>query len=229
MVQRLTSSNLQLPKVQVFIYPWLQMADISLPSCIHYRPTGITGGLQMLTDKFTPWYFGMTSGIETVQEIFARNEHFGLIGEDSAEFKRVVGCLDVRKIPGKYKASFGYYENLKERVQYPQKLAETSVLRCNTQLAEMFRKVFQPDVSPLFAHTKDLVGQPKAYFLIVEWDYFKDEGLLYAERLREAGVDVHVGFYENAYHGIASSGFIRKFRVARQMQTDLIQYLESNL
>jgi neutral cholesterol ester hydrolase 1 len=64
----------------------------------------------------------------------------------------------------------------------------------------------------------------------IEWDAIKDEGLLYAERLREAGVDVHIEFYENAFHGIA--GLVDKklgYEKARQMQNDLIDYLQQNL
>ena len=38
------------------------------------------------------------------------------------------------------------------------------------------------------------------YFILVEFDELKDEGLLYAERLKEANVDCKIAFYENAFH-----------------------------
>jgi hypothetical protein len=48
--------------------------------------------------------------------------------------------------------------------------------------------------------------------------------------LREAGVPVQIEFYENAFHGIA--GLVDRklgYEKARQMQRDLIQYLQANL
>ena len=58
----------------------------------------------------------------------------------------------------------------------------------------------------------------------------KDEGLLYAERLRQAGTHVHVEFYEDAFHGII--GFVNDkigFQKARDIQRDLIKYLKTHL
>lgn len=56
-----------------------------------------------------------------------------------------------------------------------------------------------PDVSPLDA--ADLVGVAPAVVTVATHDPLRDEGLAYAERLREAGVDVTVVVADGQVHG----------------------------
>jgi hypothetical protein len=54
--------------------------------------------------------------------------------------------------------------------------------------------------------------------------------LLYAERLKKAGVEVNVAFYEKAFHGIM--GFTHDlfgYEIARAIENDMINYLRLNL
>jgi acetyl esterase len=55
-----------------------------------------------------------------------------------------------------------------------------------------------PEVSPLRA--EHLAGLPAAIVVIDEYDPLRDEGLAYAERLRQAGVDVTLHYYEDMLH-----------------------------
>ena len=60
-------------------------------------------------------------------------------------------------------------------------------------------------------------------------DPIKDDGLLYSERLKSVGVQVEVKYYEG-FHGILSLvDKINGFQLARQMLTDLVAYIKTNL
>ncbi len=83
-------------------------------------------------------------------------------------------------------------------------------------------------MSPLLAEDEQLVGVPRAYIVVVEWDGVKDEGLIYATRLREAGgVPVELRFYQDAFHGCAA--MVDLLSVSRAMHDDLIEFLARHL
>ncbi|MDR1238057.1 MAG: alpha/beta hydrolase [Propionibacteriaceae bacterium] len=67
---------------------------------------------------------------------------------------------------------------------------------------ENIEQATDPYVSPLLA--PDLTGLPRAAVLICEIDPARDDGLRYAERLREAGVPVESRVYEGMLHGCAT-------------------------
>ena len=60
-----------------------------------------------------------------------------------------------------------------------------------------------PLVSPI--KREDLSGLPPALIVTAEYDPMRDEGELYGQRLKEAGVEVTVSRYAGANHGFAQN------------------------
>ncbi|XP_034530575.1 neutral cholesterol ester hydrolase 1-like [Notolabrus celidotus] len=84
--------------------------------------------------------------------------------------------------------------------------------------------------SPLLAGPEVLAKCPRAYILTCEHDVLRDDGLMYARRLQEAGVTVNSHHYENGFHGCFS--FIvwpLDFDVGRRSVRGYIDWLKNNL
>ena len=59
-----------------------------------------------------------------------------------------------------------------------------------------------PHFSPIL--TEDLSRLPQAVVIVAGHDPLRDEGIEYAKRLKEAGVDVELRNYEGMVHGFLS-------------------------
>lgn len=221
------------PRLQVLIYPWVQMANpIAMPSTVYYHDKGLFNP-KMNFVNYAMYYMGITNLTQELEFAYVSNSHFMLI-KDEAKREKYMSFFDTEKLPDFIKKDKSYYKGGKDAVQnkyaYPVKFDQQSILNKDIVLANKFKQLFEPDVSPLFAEIKDLKHLPKTYFIILEWDTLKDEGVLYAQRLKEAGVDVKIAFYHDAFHGIAR--FIRPFfgfNIAREMQSNLITFIKENI
>lgn len=220
--QRLLKEKLPQPKLQLLIYPWTQMIDLTLPSHLYYGEKDLAGPYRTNLCRVVAWYLGVVDNMSEIEDVFSRNEIYSLI-DDWDERIRIINCLNVDKIGKEYRSNPEYYK-LRE---IPIQLSSESILKRDDRLAGLFRKLLDPSVSPLLAHKQDLVGLPKAYFIVLEWDSLKDDSLLYAQRLKEAGVDVKVAFYERAYHG--SVTIMDKYQFSKDIFADLVKFLKTEL
>jgi len=74
--------------------------------------------------------------------------------------------------------------------------------------------VEHPYMSPYLA--EDLSGLPPAFILTAEYDPLKDEGIAYANRLKEAGVPVKHKDYGGMIHAFISMPKIAKGAITAQ-------------
>ncbi len=102
---------------------------------------------------------------------------------------RIKNYLDINKIPNEYKNGKSYYDEYEiqknDYYTFNINLEESHILKKDKNLANLMKKLFSADLSPIMS--ENLTGLPKTYFIIAEWDTLKDEGLLYAQRLKSAG------------------------------------------
>ncbi len=94
------------------------------------------------------------------------------------------------------------YESLRENAEgYG---VETAGLKgFNSFYFESGADAANPLVSPI--KREDLSGLPPALIVTAEYDPMRDEGELYGQRLKEAGVEVTVSRYAGANHGFAQN------------------------
>jgi acetyl esterase len=84
------------------------------------------------------------------------------------------------------------------------------------------------DVSPYAAPARasDLSGLPPAYVSTMEFDPLRDEGILYALRLLQAGVAVELHQYPGTFHG---SAMIPTAAVSKRSAVELVDVLRRGL
>jgi acetyl esterase/lipase len=211
------------------------MINFKLPSMTRYANASFIGHSGIKSTKYISWLLGITERNPEYDELIvslAANQHLSLV-QDQSILNKYKSFMDPNRIPQQFKQGHSYYkdyENIKESIYPATKLEESSVLSRNANINTLVKKLFNRDMSPLLADKSLLVGLPKAYFIIFEWDELKDDGLLYAERLKEAGIDVKVAFYEKAFHGMATLvNNLIGYQLARNIESDLIEYLRLNL
>lgn len=84
--------------------------------------------------------------------------------------------------------------------------------------------------APLLAGPEVLAKCPRAYILTCEYDVLRDDGLMYARRLQDAGVTVTVDHYEEGFHGCLS--FVKwpfEFDVGKRAIRGYLNWLQNNL
>jgi acetyl esterase len=76
------------------------------------------------------------------------------------------------------------------------------------------------------ARAKDLAGLPPAYVSTMEFDPLRDEGILYALRLMQAGVSVELHSYPGTFHG---SGLLPNAAVSQRSAREALDALRRAL
>jgi len=160
------------------------------------------------------------------------NHHINLITDESIK-EKFKSYTDHSLIPEEFKAEYKYYkkyENIEQNKIFPQTSKHSEILQADSVVTNLVKKIFTPEFSPGLADDEVLKGLPDALFVMAEYDPLKDEGLIYAQRLKSVGVNVDINFYETAYHGISvrieeNTGY----QIAREMHQDMITWIKKKL
>ncbi|XP_047467557.1 neutral cholesterol ester hydrolase 1-like [Mugil cephalus] len=84
--------------------------------------------------------------------------------------------------------------------------------------------------APLLAGPEVLAKCPRTYILTGEYDVLRDEGLMYARRLQDAGVAVTSDHYEDGFHGIFSFiAWPADFDIGKRALRGYLNWLQNNL
>ncbi len=173
---------------------------------------------------------GITEISKKLGKTISYNHHTNLITDEKLK-ANYLKYTDISLIPDEYKKGKDYYLNYSPDVHVPncKECDEKNV--CNVlkdpEIRKLVSLVFTPEISPGLAEPEKLKGLPQALFVLVEMDPLKDEGLIYAHRLKSSGVNVDIKVYENGYHGVV----IRQsdYEIARIMENDIINYIKKNV
>jgi len=118
--------------------------------------------------------------------------------------------IDVTKLPSKY------------LVGYEKPSVETGN---ETMWNELKDKLLNPYFSPLVSERLD--GLPLTYLFTSEYDVLRDEGFLFADRLRSGGVRVQHENMDNGIHGIFL--FYNGCPEADKAYQEMTQFIAENL
>ncbi|NXR00886.1 AAAD deacetylase, partial [Sagittarius serpentarius] len=191
-------------KAQALLYPALQTLDLDLPS---YRENENKPVLtKPLMAKFWSEYFASDSSL---MEAMASNRHVPVESSHLFQFVNWSNLLP---------------EELKKDHVY------SSPTYGSSELAQKYPGFLDPRAAPLLASNARLHGLPLTYILTCEHDVLRDDGVMYAQRLRAAGVPVTHDHAKDAFHGVMM--FVlgpAKLAVGRRLLDRYIEWLNENL
>jgi len=190
------------PRLQILIYPVLQLFDMMLPSYIHAH------------FQFFPYTVDHTLSLyfhEKIDQSIYANNHTSV-----KQKKHYRKYIDWSLIPSKYRT---VYKN-----------PITDDKEGDPNLIERAKLVINPEVSPLLVEDNQLAKLPLTYILSVGHDRLRDEAFIYGGRLKHAGVPVVHNHYEHTFHG--SLNFLYgpfALDIAQEMVGDIVKYVKENL
>ncbi|XP_017158056.1 neutral cholesterol ester hydrolase 1a isoform X2 [Poecilia reticulata] len=194
--------------VQALIYPVLQALDFNTPSYVQNRNMAILPRQVMV--QFWLQYLG--ADISLQPQLIANN-HSAL--QHSVLTPELRSRLDwTSLLSQKFKKS------------YKPVVAE----RDSHGLLKKIPGLLDARSSPLLAGPEVLAKCPRAYILTCEFDVLRDDGLMYARRLKDAGVAVTSDYYEDGFHGCLSfTSWPLDFDVGKRVLRNYMTWLQNNL
>ena len=197
-------------KFQGLLYPVLQAFDFNLPS---YQQSGNLSTLILRKQMMVEFWSMYMVGDHSLVGHFMKNNHTSATAKMSSLHSDI---MSHSHIPPRFKYK-------------PYVPTSESNFGDDTVYSEIESTLLNPDLAPLMR--LNLTGLPQAYVLTAQHDLLRDEGVVYAQRLEGAGVQVTWKHYVNGVHGIfsmfAEPGL--SIEAGRECMKDFIGYAKKEL
>ncbi|XP_048203069.1 neutral cholesterol ester hydrolase 1 [Perognathus longimembris pacificus] len=194
-------------KLQALIYPVLQALDFNTPSYQQNTNTPILPRYVMA--KYWVDYF---KGDYAFVQAMVVNNHTALDVHEAAAFRAHLNWTSL--LPA------SVTKNYKPVVQ----------TTGNARILKELPQLLDARSSPLIADQEVLQRLPKTYILTCEHDVLRDDGIMYAKRLANAGVDVTLDHFEDGFHGcMIFTSWPTNFSVGIRTRYSYIKWLDQNL
>ena len=217
-----------IPKLQILVYPWVQMFSIATSSGFQYGHKGllthISPGQLILS------YLGYKNENLTDERIQAIHYSNHTLLLDESTRKMFFSYTDPSLIPEVYKNNLSYYNNSRiseYKSKLPTKLDDSNILVRDKKFAADVKKLFTLEMSPGLMNAEQLKKLPTTYTIVCEWDALKDDNLIFAGRLKKVGVKSEIAYYDTCYHGMVP--VINEYTLARKISDNLIKFISENI
>ncbi|XP_017690958.1 PREDICTED: arylacetamide deacetylase [Lepidothrix coronata] len=191
-------------KAQVLLYPALQALDLDLPS---YRDNANKPLLsRLLMVRFWSEYF---TSDPSLREAMASNRH---VPAEAGHLLQFVNWS--RLLPAGMRKGHVY----------------AAPRPGSAALARRYPGFLDPRAAPLLGSDARLRQLPPTYILTCEHDVLRDDGAMYAQRLRNAGVSVTHDHAQDAFHGaLLFISWPYELAVGHRLFNRYMQWLKENL
>ncbi|XP_032887150.1 neutral cholesterol ester hydrolase 1 [Amblyraja radiata] len=194
-------------KLQALIYPVLQAFDFNTPS--YQRNTATPILYKQVMARF--WLEYLNGDPSFVQAMLVNNH----TASDQSQLTSIRDRLNWTTL-----LPLSFRKNFKPVVQ----------IMGSPQVIKELPALLDSRAAPLIADKKILQLLPRAYILTCELDILRDDGIMYAKRLEDAGIEVTLDHYEDGFHGAMIFALPpTNFDVGNKIMNNYINWLDKNL
>ncbi|XP_043926164.1 neutral cholesterol ester hydrolase 1 isoform X1 [Protopterus annectens] len=194
-------------KLQALIYPALQALDFNTPS--YQQNMDIPILYRSVMARF--WLEYLKGDTSFVKPLLVNN-HTSFDLHEAAAVRAILNWTSL--LPPSFKKG---YKPVIQTLGDPRVIQEVPAL-------------LDVRAAPLIADNEVLQLLPKTYILTCEHDVLRDDGIMYAKRLEEAGIEVTHDHYEDGFHGCMIFGtWPTYFSVGIRTMNNYINWLSQNL
>ncbi|XP_016014395.2 arylacetamide deacetylase [Rousettus aegyptiacus] len=187
------------PKIQFLFNPLLQALDMDTPS---YRENSNFPSL-FKSAVVRSWSEYITAD-RSLEKAMLSNQ---VVPEESSHLLKFVNWSSL--LPKRFKKGHVY----------------SNPTYGSSELSKKYPALLDVRVFPLLADDKKLHGLPRTYIITCQYDILRDDGIMYATRLQNAGVPVTHNHIENGVHGL----LFMDLKITRKMKNQYVSWLRENL